>query len=74
MEQRLFTKACSDRTKGNEFKLKDSRFKLDIGKKFFTVKVVTHWNRLSREVVDAPSLEFSTLINIPTAEGLELYI
>ena len=51
--EQLFTRVDGDRTRGNSLKLRPGRFRLDIRRTFFTQWVVTHRNRLPKEVVDA---------------------
>ena len=53
----FFRRACSNRTRGSGLKLEEGRFRLDIRNKLFTVRIVKHWNRMPREVADAPIVE-----------------
>ena len=46
---RLFSRICCDRTRGNGF------FLMDMRKKFVTIREVRYWHRLPIEVVEASS-------------------
>jgi len=69
----LFSRACCYRTRSNGFQLREGRFRLDIRKKFFMIRVVKHWNRMPREVVEAPSLEtFKARLDGPLSNLVKL--
>ena len=53
----FFSRVYNYKTRGTNFKLEEGRFRFDIRNKFFTVRVVRHWNRLPKDMVDCLSLE-----------------
>ena len=60
---RSISGVCSDRTRSNGLKLEHRKFHTNMQKNFFTVKVMEHWNRLPREVVESPMEIFKTCLD-----------
>ena len=56
-EARLFSVVRSSRTKSNGLKLERKMFHTNMYMNFFMVRLMGHWNRLFREVVESPPLE-----------------
>jgi len=54
---RLFSVVPSDRTRSNGHKLKQKKFRLNMRKNFFPLRVTEPRPRLPREVLESPSLE-----------------
>ncbi|PKU40764.1 hypothetical protein llap_8936 [Limosa lapponica baueri] len=53
----LFTRSHREKTRGNSSKLLQGRFRLDTRGQLFTMRTISYWNNLLREVVDSPTLD-----------------
>lgn len=46
----LLTRSRTEKTRGRVSNLHWETFHLDLGKKFFTVRAIIHWNNIPRDV------------------------
>ena len=53
----FFSVASNNGRRGNGHKLEHRKLQTNTRKNFFTVRVMEHWNRLPREVVESPTME-----------------
>ena len=56
-EAGLFSVVRSDRTRSNGLKLEHRKFYTNTWMSFLVVRLMEHWNRLLRAVVESPSME-----------------
>lgn len=61
---RIFPELPSDRTSGNGHRPKHRSCYLNIRKHFVTVRVMQHWQRLLRQVVESPPLEIKKCLDV----------
>ncbi|PKU32063.1 hypothetical protein llap_17634 [Limosa lapponica baueri] len=57
----LFTRSHMEKMRANGYRLLQGRFQLDTGGKIFTMRTISHWNNLPREVVDSSTLDTSKI-------------
>ena len=70
----LFKPSLSQITRGHSKKIQVERFRLDIRKRFFSVRVVPVWNSLSNDAVTAKTIQsFKALLHRELSEELYRY-
>ena len=57
MNEARFFLMCSNRTKSNDLKFEHRKFRTNMQKDFLMVRMMEHWNRLPRRIVESPSQE-----------------
>ncbi|KAJ7413959.1 hypothetical protein WISP_87558 [Willisornis vidua] len=71
----LLFQVAINRTRANDHKLHQGRFRSDTWKNFFSEKVVKYWNRVSRDVAESSSLEaFKRHVGVEVMDMVDLTV